>query len=718
VLSYLQGGNRRRIRATEIAVKTSGGLPGPSLQHTLDGFAAGTVPLGLAAEALGTGSEQRLVVDALSELRVSAKDYGAIGTNTSAPLSSTWLSGAGIYGSIYRARENRWTGYKRVVKNSAIAFDPLAGSGEIYLKVGADSCHFNFNTSTGAISVVSGYTLPSTWSLYGSAARLSGTTGTANKLNISAFNSTIWVEEQRYADGTISDVIWSEFTSAYETDEVAAQHAIVVASIRATQLGGRCRATIPPGTHLFSRPLFLWPNVEVDNQGELKLVGGNTRGGFVYAQAASNVHFHGGIINSNSQGNDNSFCVGNVGFGGQIVGVASQDVLLTDTYICNAKHFSLVAEAAVPGTGATDIAYVGAGGGKGIVAQLGAGRFIVSNVTVRNCAWGIDLEGTEATDASFGQSGAAPILISNVTVNGSKYGALLVQGQYNTASKYSTTGFAQLTNVVFDECASGYDGFGSANGGLGNRICDNFGVITNQTAINVTYRNVAVRNTTGRITVIRGSMRLCDLDITATAPEFNHYIDSRAYGGYNPQSSPSRHIEGRIGFRLMGPPANAVGYLFANDNTNNLDFSFLTVTGLYIDASSSPVLGYWPGARLCEHQSSSTTYDFLNLADGTRTYCSGGYVPNPATGADYVINGLGIDDNAGATNVRLVARSGRKIAMAINDGSAGIVCAAVTPANDGDTVMELRVKKGGVVSVVPVVLSADSGGRMNLQVVT
>lgn len=43
------------------------------------GLTSGTVAAGIAADALGTGSVQRLVVDALSELRVSVKDYGAIG---------------------------------------------------------------------------------------------------------------------------------------------------------------------------------------------------------------------------------------------------------------------------------------------------------------------------------------------------------------------------------------------------------------------------------------------------------------------------------------------------------------------------------------------------------------------------------------------------------------------------------------------------------------
>ena len=432
-------------------------------------------------------------------------------------------------------------------------------------------------------------------------------------------------------------------------DTQAIQDAFDLASELATSSGQRVKVLIPAGVYRCTDNLIIKSNTAIENQGHLKFYGGDAVGQFVDIRAASNVEVFGGIWDSNQQGNDNTIGVGFVNPDQSVAGPPCENIFIHHLVVKNSKHGgSHIADD-------NDPADVGHGGGKGVTVQFGCINVVVSDVIVDNCDLGVSIEGKE-NDEAYSQN----ILFQNMVIRGGKYMGLYLCSVPNTDSLYGQVTSVSLNNIEIVDC-----GVGQTTEAVPRDVATLFGAITCQAMVGVKASNVRVRSTTGKLTVFRGAMRVCNWDVQVIAGgELIDVVNSAPFGGFNPDNLASRWNRVTADVTILGATFN--GHFVNSDATYGALYSEFDISAIWLN-NGSPA-----GIALARYATGFPTNSLLWVTDqnsGRRMLVNdGSAVDADSSWAKLLLNGLAIKDDS-VNNLTKIGPTRTNLALADPTGA-------------------------------------------------
>ena len=344
---------------------------------------------------------------------------------------------------------------------------------------------------------------------------------------------------------------------------------------------------IPEGTYRVSRDIHitLADNiyVKLHPNAVIKYTGGTVYGAVVAIRNADNIVWDGGVIDANLQGNDNGFAVSgqnlceSADFGSAAC-TTNADCTGGGTGICRTDHSKNIwfLNARVRNCRhAAGIGGVGAGGGKGFTLQFGNENVNVDNVVVDDCDIGFSVESKQGSNGAM-----EAIKVTNVTVRDADYVGAYIFGTNGTPPSEGDLQSIILDNIDFDNCATDRNG--------------NFGVITFVNAHNVLGRNLRVRNSSGGVTPVMGTLRHSDIDVFADVYDLGSLLDFNKDTGPNGTESPSRHNKIKATVKIRN---DVVSRLVTTDTAgggsvalSDLDLGYYQWDGVDYENKSWPVV--------------------------------------------------------------------------------------------------------------------------------
>lgn len=439
---------------------------------------------------------------------------------------------------------------------------------------------------------------------------------------------------------------WGALGSGASDDQPALQ-AMLDAATAAASPGQRVKSVIPPGVYRCDDELFMRSNTVVENQGHLKFYGGDAVGEFMAFLGVQNVELYGGVLDSNRQGNDNTLAIGRI----DTEADNCENIYIHDVLVLNAAH---------GGSHVVDIddpSDVGVGGGKGITVQHGAIDVLISDVILDNCDLGFSVEGKQANGMY-----ASGVTVNNMVVKNSKYMGLYLTSIPSTSSMYAQVSSLTLNNVEIVDC-----GTGQTTEETPQDCADLFGAIVCQSLHFVQGKNIRVKcnETDEKLTVLRGAVRFADLDVQVfCAGELVDVINSEPYGGYNPSNSTSRYNNIRA---QVIHDATFSGYLINNHATYYAAYGTYEFSVLDLNGGSPEAM---PPAQYVNNQQNTQLVTVTDLHSGkTTTVQDGTPASQVSSFADYLVNGLAIDDDSG-NNYTKIGPTRNLLALTDASGSA------------------------------------------------
>lgn len=375
------------------------------------------------------------------------------------------------------------------------------------------------------------------------------------------------------------------------TDDLAAINSLLAYASTLSTGTDRVEVIFPPtgASYIHAGELLPKSNTRIFNLGHIKFTGGDAIGTATAILAQSNIEVLGGVWDSNNQQNDNTIGISNN------AGATCENIWIHALEVRNAKHGGshLV--------DITDPAFIGGGGGKGITVQFGCKTILISDIVVNDCELGVSVQGKESDSGQVNG-----IVFNNIVINDAKYIGLFLTGQFSTPAVTEDTCYVAFNNVQLVNCSSGLNDFDSSP------ISDDFGVITCQSAVGVKGTNIQVRNESGRIETLRGSMRHCQFDITTDYFNGANVVNTDPSAGQNPgiASSLYNHVKVNVKART----SDTTGYLLTGNGTQNPDKSKYEFKHITVDAGA--YVATWAGIGLTNDLGADCFVDLHNLQTG------------------------------------------------------------------------------------------------------
>lgn len=341
-------------------------------------------------------------------------------------------------------------------------------------------------------------------------------------------------------------------------DEAAVNAAWAAASAAYSALGVR-QTVVMHGVYPCHDALLPQSNTLIDNtRGHLKFYGGHDVGHFILHQAVQNIEGFGGILDSNEQGNDNTlaFTYLDVEVWPQVpaAGGLCENIYWHDLKIQGARYDPTTGFGA--GGPVTDPQWMGTGGGKGITVQNGCKNLRFRGITIDDCDVGFSVESIDVVAGYPDQPGhSREIFFSDMTVQNCRYMGSMFNSNIAQLEDYGSSMGVSMSNIRYVDCA-----VGQTLEDTPQDVADLFGVICcdGYPMAGVTGKGITFVSTTGKTTVFRGPMRMCDFDfqlyINGDA-ELRTVVDAGPYLGYLPSTVLSRAnvVKGRIFLTGTGP---------------------------------------------------------------------------------------------------------------------------------------------------------------------